>query len=249
MADTKEQLDFTASPETEIASSPSKSRPRLTINTPGTPVVGVLPLGRENGSMVPTPSNAETGTQEVTVPSLDGLGLSDVPGLPAKQGSPEPTKRSILIVDDNPINIKVCPSPPGCMFPNANIWTHPLQSLTAYMIKLKHSYVSAMNGLEAMKMYNGNPEKFRCIVTDISMPVMDGLECTRRIREFERAQKLQPVTVIALTGLSGKEIQHDAFVSGVDLFLTRPIVFKGLEKALEVTGHGAKSCAGNCTTT
>lgn len=73
------------------------------------------------------------------------------------------------------------------------------------------------------------------------MPVMDGLECTRRIREFERSHKLDPVTVIALTGLSGEDVQHDAFASGVDLFLTRPLVCKGLEKALEVTGHGPKN--------
>lgn len=68
------------------------------------------------------------------------------------------------------------------------------------------------------------------------MPVMDGLESTRRIREFERANKLEPVTVITLTGLSGQEIQQEAFVSGVDLFLTRPLALKGLVRALERTG-------------
>jgi len=68
------------------------------------------------------------------------------------------------------------------------------------------------------------------------MPIMDGLESTRRIREYERACQLPPVVVIALTGLSGDEIQQDAFVSGVDLFLTRPLIFKGLVKALESTG-------------
>lgn len=40
---------------------------------------------------------------------------------------------------------------------------------------------------------------------DISMPIMDGLESTRRTREFERANKMTPpMTVIALTGLSGE---------------------------------------------
>lgn len=127
------------------------------------------------------------------------------------------------------------------------------------MLKLGHPHVSAMNGLEAMQTYTSSPERFRCIVTgmlhpldtslpcsnrdnaDISMPTMDGLESTRRIREFERAQKLKPVTVIALTGLSGEEIQQDAFVSGVDLFLTRPVVLSGLKGALEATGHGGSS--------
>jgi len=132
------------------------------------------------------------------------------------------------------------------------------------MLKIGHPHVSAINGLEAMQTYTSSPEHFRCIVTgisylpytplnsnhkgylltsvsgilDISMPIMDGLESTRRIREFERAQKIKPVTVIALTGLSGEEIQQNAFVSGVDLFLTRPVVLSGLKGALEATGHG-----------
>lgn len=68
------------------------------------------------------------------------------------------------------------------------------------------------------------------------MPIMDGLESTRRIREFERANQLRPSIVIALTGLSGADVQQDAFASGVDLFLTRPVVLKGLVDALKVTG-------------
>ncbi|KAK3350200.1 hsp90-like protein [Lasiosphaeria hispida] len=122
---------------------------------------------------------------------------------------------AILIVDDNPINIKI---------------------LVAYMTKLNHIHRTAMNGLEAVEMYTNAPEKYRCIVTDISMPIMDGLESTRRIREFERANKLEPAIVIALTGLSGAGIQQDAFVSGVDLFLTRPLGLKGLADALESAG-------------
>jgi CheY-like chemotaxis protein len=68
------------------------------------------------------------------------------------------------------------------------------------------------------------------------MPVMDGLESTRRIREFERDQGLKPAVVIALTGLIGQDVRQDAFSSGVDLFLTRPLVLKGLEEALTSTG-------------
>ena len=71
---------------------------------------------------------------------------------------------------------------------------------------------------------------------DISMPIMDGLESTRRIREFERTNKLSPVTVITLTGLSGADIQNEAFVSGVDLFLTRPLGLTALLEALKTTG-------------
>jgi len=68
------------------------------------------------------------------------------------------------------------------------------------------------------------------------MPVMTGLESTRHIRAFERKKKVEPVTIITLTGLSGPEIEHDAYVSGVDLFLTRPLKLQGLVDALKMTG-------------
>ncbi|KAM7186265.1 hypothetical protein V8F20_011470 [Naviculisporaceae sp. PSN 640] len=180
------------------------------------------PAATSDSLAVQLPDAKKNGVTAALVPSIPGNGLSDITSIsPSRKEFTEPNKRFILVVDDNPINIKI---------------------IIAYVNRLKHPYVSAMNGLEAFQTYNNNPEKFRCIVTDISMPVMDGLECTRRIRELERSRKLDPVTVIALTGLSGEDIQHDAFVSGVDLFLTRPLAFKGLEKALEVTGHGPENC-------
>lgn len=68
------------------------------------------------------------------------------------------------------------------------------------------------------------------------MPVMDGLESTRRVRAYEQASQLRPAVVIALTGLGGADVQRDAFASGVDLLLTRPLVLRGLVNALESTG-------------
>lgn len=65
---------------------------------------------------------------------------------------------------------------------------------------------------------------------------MDGLESTRRIRAFESSRRLRPAVVIALTGLGGADVRHDAFASGVDLLLTRPLVLKGLVGALETMG-------------
>jgi CheY-like chemotaxis protein len=68
------------------------------------------------------------------------------------------------------------------------------------------------------------------------MPVMDGLESTRYIREFEHARQLEPCKIIALTSLSGTEVQQDAHASGVDMFLTRPVTLKSVISALEESG-------------
>jgi len=114
--------------------------------------------------------------------------------------------------------------------------TDSTQILSAYTAKLNFPFLTAVNGLDALNLYTASPSEFCCILTDISMPVMDGLESTRRIREFELANKLDPVKVISLTGLSGQDIEKEAFLCGVDLFLTRPLVFRGFVKALENTG-------------
>lgn len=62
---------------------------------------------------------------------------------------------------------------------------------------------------------------------------MDGLEGTRQIRRSEREywnkfsdsskQSWHPTTIVALTGLYGAEVQQEAFTSGMDTFLVKPI--------------------------
>lgn len=67
------------------------------------------------------------------------------------------------------------------------------------------------------------------------MPVMDGLNSTKRIRDFERqsTNSLKPVTIVALTGLGKPDVQRDAIGSGMDLFLTKPVPLKKLADIIE----------------
>lgn len=66
--------------------------------------------------------------------------------------------------------------------------------------------------------------------SDISMPVMDGLDSTRHIRDYERRLgKTKPVMIVALTGLGQAETERDAIGSGMDLFLTKPVPLKVLK--------------------
>ena len=109
------------------------------------------------------------------------------------------------------------------------------------MKKLKRPYVTAINGLESSEMYAHCPSDYCCILTDISMPIMDGLESARWIRQHERANRLEQTPIIALTGLAGAGIQQDAVASGVDMFLTRPVTLKRLVEALESVGLDCKA--------
>lgn len=73
------------------------------------------------------------------------------------------------------------------------------------------------------------------------MPIMNGFEATRAIREIEDArihnseedQKPTPAFIIALTGLASSRDQTEAFTSGVDLFMTKPVSFKEVGKLLD----------------
>ncbi|KAJ3577918.1 hypothetical protein NPX13_g2647 [Xylaria arbuscula] len=121
-------------------------------------------------------------------------------------------KRTVLLVDDNSINLRI---------------------LVTYMKKLKRPYKTATNGLEAYEAFAADPSSFSCILMDISMPIMDGLESTRKIRELERSLEQKPaVTIIALTGLASLRPQQEAYASGMDIYLTKPVELQALAKTL-----------------
>ncbi|KAG9641762.1 hypothetical protein KCU64_g12420, partial [Aureobasidium melanogenum] len=137
----------------------------------------------------------------------------------------DPSKPTLLLVDDNAVNLRL---------------------ITAYAKKHGHPKLTATNGLEAFEAYraaalgntNSTTPKPEVVLMDISMPVMDGFEATRQIRAFERSNDITPATIIALTGLGSAEAQEEAFVSGIDLFLTKPIKLDKLTKSLNEIRDG-----------
>ncbi|KAF7518077.1 hypothetical protein PCG10_000651 [Penicillium crustosum] len=115
---------------------------------------------------------------------------------------------TVLLVDDNDINLRL---------------------LIAFMKKLNCDYIIAQNGEEALEAFKANSSVIGMIFMDISMPIMDGLESTRRIRDFEKTLGTTfRVTIAALTGVAQADTQRDAIGSGMDLFLTKPIRLNSL---------------------
>ena len=77
--------------------------------------------------------------------------------------------------------------------------------------------------------------------TDISMPVMNGLESTRAIRSHESAiHAREPAMIIVLTGVGSEAVQKEAFASGVDLFLTKPVRFGELLSVIKGSAYGKR---------
>lgn len=78
--------------------------------------------------------------------------------------------------------------------------------------------VTASNGEDAITVAKQTIPNI--ILMDISMPGLDGLGATRRIREQE---ELSEVPVIAITAFGTEGFQRAAYDAGVSGYLTKPI--------------------------
>ncbi len=85
----------------------------------------------------------------------------------------------------------------------------------------------AAHGQEALDLMRR--ERFDCVLMDVQMPVMDGLEATRRIRADPA---LADIKVIAMTANASNEDRQRCLAAGMDHFITKPISPEGLYRAL-----------------
>ena len=107
--------------------------------------------------------------------------------------------------------------------------------LQAYLEIAGHTVDRASNGVEALKLAETTP--YDAILMDISMPEMDGLEATRRLRSS--AGENQDTLVIALTAHVQKEIREECIEAGMNDFLAKPVSRDQLLETLDqliVTG-------------
>ncbi|WP_198421343.1 ATP-binding protein [Candidatus Nitrotoga sp. AM1P] len=81
--------------------------------------------------------------------------------------------------------------------------------------------VIANNGKEALELLI--KKHFDCVLMDMQMPVMDGLEATRQIRANP---ELVATRIIAMTANAGRENWTRCFDAGMDDFITKPIEFQ-----------------------
>ena len=82
--------------------------------------------------------------------------------------------------------------------------------------------VSAVNGQEAVNMFNAEPNRYHLILMDIQMPVMDGLAATRAIRAAEQPGKSVPI--VAMTANAFKEDVEICLQVGMNWHIAKPII-------------------------
>jgi CheY-like chemotaxis protein len=100
--------------------------------------------------------------------------------------------------------------------------------LCALMRRLGYDCQVAVDGQEALQMVARF--KPQAILMDLMMPVMDGLETTRRLKADAATQG---IPILALTGNSTPTGERAARSAGCDDFLTKPVVLNDLLKRLD----------------
>ncbi len=76
----------------------------------------------------------------------------------------------------------------------------------------------ADDGVDALRKLNGN--RFDIIITDINMPIMDGLKLVKRIRSDET---YKDVPIIVVTTEGSQEDRQRALTLGANAYITKPI--------------------------
>ena len=89
---------------------------------------------------------------------------------------------------------------------------------------------AAKNGREAIELWEVND--FDCILMDIQMPVMDGVEATRQIRNSQTGAKAD-IPIIALTSYAMAGDRERFLAAGMDAYLGKPVRWDELKEALE----------------
>lgn len=112
----------------------------------------------------------------------------------------------ILVVDDSADNVAL---------------------LSLDLQQMGYRVVTATNGEEAVSVASAILPNL--ILMDISMPRLDGLGATRRIREIE---SLREVPIIALTAFDTDGFKRAAYDVGVSGYLTKPIDFDRMHQLI-----------------
>jgi PAS domain S-box-containing protein len=126
------------------------------------------------------------------------------------------------------------PVPPLILLAEDNVTN--ILTLQQYLEIRGYQVIVARNGVEAVKRtFEQRPD---LILMDIQMPVVDGLEATRQIREKE---EIAAIPIVAVTALAMPGDRERCLEAGVNEYLTKPINFTLLIKVIEtqLTSRGS----------
>ena len=123
----------------------------------------------------------------------------------------------ILVVDDDALNQRM---------------------MRVLLTREGHQVEVASNGQEAFEAVKS--QRFDIVFMDLQMPVMDGVEASRRIREWENGDK--PHTfIVALTASYLPEQGHTLFEAGIDNYISKPFELDHIQRLLKYSSRALAS--------
>ena len=132
-----------------------------------------------------------------------------------------PKNSTVLVVDDNAVNLKV-----AC----------------AMLTRLGYAWQTALDGQEALELVarlHAAGQYFGAVLMDVNMPRMNGLQATQQIQTI---LGLGAPPIIGLTAAASSEDRARCLDAGMDDYLTKPLHVADLAQALErwVDSEGGK---------
>ncbi len=122
----------------------------------------------------------------------------------------------ILLVEDNKINQRIA---------------------TLHLEKMGYKIELAENGMEAFEKYQTGD--YNLIFMDIMMPVMDGFEATKTIREYEKLNNVEkPIHIIAMTANAMKGDRESCLEVGMNDYISKPFKAEELQSLLKSVFKG-----------
>ncbi len=123
---------------------------------------------------------------------------------------PSASKIDVLVAEDNEVN----------------------RLYTEYVLKdLGVSYKFANDGQLALEAFE--TLKPRIILMDISMPVLNGYQATKKIRDREKLYGLPPTPIIAITAHAMEDDKQRALSAGMDGYISKPVAIKSVIHILQ----------------
>jgi CheY-like chemotaxis protein len=173
---------------------------------------------RSNPGVGPRRISVAASQMEIADCLCGMLGVAPVESEDVEEAGPVRSMR-ILVAEDNPVNQEVA---------------------RLLLEKGGHKVDLAGNGIEAVAAVARVP--YDLVLMDVSMPEMDGIEATRRIRQLSGPEREVPVVAMTANVMVG--LRQQCLAAGMRDFLAKPIERPRLDAILRLVSRGGAGSSG-----
>jgi signal transduction histidine kinase/CheY-like chemotaxis protein len=166
-------------------------------------------LARAMGGNLMLRVSAGSGTEFVFTLPLVAASAAPAPAAEPDAGEPVPLTGNVLVVDDSPVNALVA---------------------QAVLERFGLTVTTAQHGGEALEWLDRRC--FDLVLMDIQMPVLDGIETTRRWRALERSRGSARTPIVALTANAISSERDKCIAAGMDDYLVKPFEINALHRVV-----------------